>query len=143
MRRFAALGLVGLSLFVVGCSKPSMVGKWNVTGIPNIPAGSTVTMDFTETKSTGVISMTQMGMELKITSEDTYTFDGKTLSMTNVSVKIDEGSLPASVKAYLPMMKKEMEKAQGKTTKGEIKFDGDTATWTTEQGPVTLTKVKA
>jgi hypothetical protein len=144
VRSLGALALCTAALFVAGCSSgPSLVGKWNATGIKGIPAGSTVVMDFKADTVTTDATISQAGMTIKVKSEATYKIEGTKLSMTTTKSSVDEASLPAAIKPMLPMIKAEMEKQNGQVASGELKITGDTATIEDPKtGNITLTKVK-
>jgi hypothetical protein len=131
-----------MSILLVGCSKPSLVGKWNVTGTKGLPPGSTLVMEFTDSKYSGDLTISQMGANIKIKSDGNYTFDGKKVVMTTTSSKIDESTVPAALKAMLPMIKQQMDAQNGKAIEGETKIEGDTVTITDKDSSQTLTRIK-
>jgi hypothetical protein len=142
MRTLALTSVLLLTLCAVGCSKPSIDGKWNVAGMQQVPAGSTVTMDLNGGNYTSDMSITQMGANIKIKASGTYTFDGKQLTMVNKDIVLDEASMPAQLKAFIPQAKAEFQKEKGKSMTGDVTIDGDKVTVAFKEGPMTLTKVK-
>lgn len=124
------------ALWISGCSKPSMVGKWAMSG-GQMPQGMNVVVDFaSDNKFKMAISGAVGGVNLKISGDGTYKMDGENFEMTTTSSKVEE---PAALRQ---MIEGQLKSSIGKTEKGKIKIEGDTATFTAQQ-TITFTKVKS
>lgn len=128
---------------LVGCSHgPSLVGKWTVSG-DKVPKSSKLGMEFTSSGFTQTTDMEQMGVNIHIDTNGTYTFDGKKLKMTVTDMKLDDSKIPAQYKEIAKSgFAAQAAAAKGKTEEIDVKLDGDTATFTQPKGSATLTRVK-
>jgi hypothetical protein len=141
MRRFVAASFVTASLLLAGCSKPSIVGKWNMSG-GQMPAGTVATIEFKENTFTSDVKLSAPGMVLKMAGTGTYTYDGKTLKQTTTGITIDDSGLPAAQKKQLAQVKPMIDAEVKKTIEGEAKLEGDTLTVSAKEGVVTYTRIK-
>ncbi len=138
MKQTLALA-IPLFLLLAGCSKPSLVGTWELKS----PAMVT-TMEFTDTtfKSTSLKIMDKKpvivnGEAIRTETSGTYTFDGKQLTLTVTDVK-----LPDAMKSQKTPT--DMEKH---TSAQDAELNGDKLTISPAEGsqgvsPITLTRAK-
>ena len=120
----AVVATLGVSL--VGCAKPSPVGKW--TGTVSGMSGSTI--EFTADNKVKQTATSPMG---SVDAEGTYKVNGEKLDITITSVKAGGkdimGMLPANVKSNLT------QSVTWALKEGNLELIGN-------GGPTTLTPVK-
>lgn len=132
------------TLILAGCGGPSLAGDWTVSG-GQIPPGASSKISFTGNTYKMNVDVNQQGVNLKLTSDGSYTLNGEELSMTTNNIAIDDSAVPAAFKAFLEPIKKQLETAKGKTQTGKIKIEGETATFEGKDDkgqPVSLTFTK-
>lgn len=137
MRIYRMLPLALICL--AGCSGgPSLAGKWNMNA-PGMPAGSSLITEFTSNKFTTTLDTEQMGIKLHVETSGDYTYDGKKLKMTTTDIKIDDSKLPEMARKSI---KEAVEKEKGKSKEGDLKLEGDKATFSAPEGTLNMTRVK-
>lgn len=141
MRFFHVLPLVVICL--VGCSsKPSIVGKWNMSG-GTMPPGTKLVTEFKDTTFDVNAEATEAGMTLKFGFSGDYTYDGAKLKMTGKTVTLDDSTLPAMAKPMAKQIKEGIEKAVLTTEEGTAKLEGDVLTFVPASGKQsTFTRIK-
>ncbi len=137
MRKFA--WLIVCPMLLVACSKNPLVGKWNMSG-GSMPAAAKSVVEF---KGDGTfvmnVEISQMGIVAKIDSSGTYKMEGEKLTTTISKFNVDDSQIPA---AFRQVAKSQIEQSMNKPNEGTFKLEGDTGTWTTANGSMTLTKAK-
>ena len=137
MRKFA--WLIVCPMLLVACSKNSLVGKWNMSG-GSMPAAAKSVVEF---KSDGTfvmnVEISQMGIVAKIDSSGTYKMEGEKLTTTISKFNVDDSQIPA---AFRQVAKSQIEQSMNKPNEGTFKLEGETGTWSTANGSMTLTKAK-
>ena len=137
MRKFA--WLIVCPMLLVACSKNPLVGKWNMSG-GSMPAVAKSVVEF---KGDGTfvmnVEISQMGIVAKIDSSGTYKMEGEKLTTTISKFNVDDSQIPA---AFRQVAKSQIEQSMNKPNEGTFKLEGDTGTWTTANGSMTLTKAK-
>ncbi len=126
---------LGVALFVVsaigliGCSKPSVEGKWESVGatMQGLPpsAQMNLTADYAGSNVTVVMDMKQP-IAIKVTATGTYTFDGKVVTHKFTKVETDMSKVPAAVRPMLEGQLKSDVMAKQMSTSNEVTFEGDT-----------------
>ena len=85
------------------------------------------------------VEISQMGIVAKIDSSGTYKMEGEKLTTTISKFNVDDSQIPA---AFRQVAKSQIEQSMNKPNEGTFKLEGDTGTWTTANGSMTLTKAK-
>ena len=129
---------------LTACGSPSIVGKWNMSGMStgDVPAGSKMVTEFTDKTFTVNAEVEQGGSVVKFSFGGDYTFDGKKMKMVGKNVTLDESTIPAAGKSMIPLIKSSLEKALLTTSEGDAKLEGDTFTFTSNGKPTTFTRIK-
>ncbi|MFN8139790.1 MAG: hypothetical protein U0R49_08340 [Fimbriimonadales bacterium] len=147
----AVLVAAALVMIAVGCGGGGnkLAGKWNVTGIKNMPPGATTTMNFDSgDKMDMVMEMTNPAGagKIKITVMTTYTLSGDTMTIKANDAKFEFPGVEENVKK---MMEQGMEGAKAKMLEdigkgsGKLKWEGDNkVTITGTDGTATLERAK-
>ena len=137
MRKFA--WLIVCPMLLVACSKNPVVGKWNMSGGSMPPSAKSVV----EFKGDGTfvmnVEISQMGIVAKIDSSGTYKMEGEKLTTTISKFNVDDSQIPA---AFRQVAKSQIEQSMNKPNEGTFKLEGETGTWSTANGSMTLTKAK-
>jgi hypothetical protein len=134
-QRLLSLGtFTALSLTLLGCSKPSVVGKWQGTQSVQSPMGNQSLSFTTEYKADGTFSQNATVANMNIGAKGTYKVDGDKVTSSVTSV-----DAPPMIKAMAePALKKQINQTVS------FKVEGDNLTFT-GKGPsetLTMTRVK-
>jgi len=139
MRILHALPLAIVCL--VGCGGPSLAGKWD-TKAAGAPPGSKAVTEFTGSTFTMGLDMGQGDQSLHIDFSGDYTFDGKKLKMVGKKVVVDDSKIPAQFKSQVKAIQPMLEQQLLKTEEGDLKLEGDVATFNNGKTTTTFTKIK-
>lgn len=127
-----------LSLIVVGCARPTLVGNWTVQDGDLAKKGVNSTIEYKETTySMTTVMATPEGDDIRILTSGTYNLDGNTLMTTATDAKVDLSKLtPESRQKYSAQLTDEsVLKAAQSNPKMELRFIGkDKAELTSDKG---------
>ncbi|MBS1700985.1 MAG: hypothetical protein JST12_04935 [Armatimonadetes bacterium] len=135
MRTFCCLLLPVLCM--TGCGKPSLAGKWSVTGSKTVTAKS-ATAEFKDDTFTLDTAVGSGRASIKVIASGDYTFDGKKLTMTTTAVRIDDPRLQGGGSSF----QKFLEKTMLKTTESDIKIENDSFKFGSGDSQLTFTRGK-
>ncbi len=137
MRKLLLIGVVAISLALVGCNaKPSLVGKWK----GQIESqGQVMDADIDVSADKMVSVFTVQGMT--ITGTSSYKIEGDKIITTVEDVKMSGANVPPQVQSMLDAA---VAKEKGKKSTSTLKFkDNDTVELSAPQGGnMTWTRVK-
>jgi len=150
MRHLLALSA---ALVLAGCNTgPSLVGKWDVTGIPNMPAGATSTMSFAAPDKLTMVMHSDVPIPtvkatMTATINGTYTLKVDVLTIKASSADLKFEGLPEQLKTLAEQNaetgKKQMLDEINKNPDGKIKWEGaDKVTVSGSGSTMTLTRQK-
>jgi len=148
-RKFAFLVLAGLALTAAGCNsnKSKIVGKWKMVSIANKDGkeqkmdllGVTPLMEFTSDGNIKVgADMSGMSAELKEMMEKA----GKDAAKANEMQQVGKYKVSGDMIEFVDVEKKGGDSPFGKSNKLNLKIDGDTMTWTGEDGTIKFSRMK-
>jgi hypothetical protein len=124
--------LTVLSLTLLGCSKPSVVGKWQGSQSIQSPMGNQNLNFTTEYKADGTFSQSATVANMNVGAKGTYKVDGDKVTSTVTSVEA-----PPMIKKFVePTLKKQVNQTVS------FKVEGDNLTFTGAGQTMTMTRVK-
>ncbi len=130
MKKRISLAICALVLTLVGCSKPSVVGKWTATS-PDAP-GMSADVEFKQDgKMTQAMNFQASGRSLKIDVKGNYTLDASAKEPT-LTVKAESGMLNGT---SVPIP------ADKASQTGPVVFDKEGFTWTVSQDGKSIKQV--
>jgi len=147
MRKLAVALFVVSAVGLVGCSKPSVEGKWessaaNVEGLPP-GAEAKFIVEYAGSNVTATLDM-QKPIPLKMIATGTYTFDGTKLDHKFAKVDVDTSKLPAMARPLVEAQLKKEDLAAKMSGQQGITFEGgDTMIQKGAKGDTKFTRVKA
>ena len=121
MRARIALALVVVASALAGCSnQPSIVGKWNVTGVPVPNVSSSVAEFKSDGTSTMLLTMNMGQTNMKMQFDGTYKLTGDKLTQTVNKVNLID--LPKEMEALRGMVEGQMKNEMGKPQEFTIQW---------------------
>jgi hypothetical protein len=133
-RLFSLGALTALSITLLGCSKPSVIGKWQGTQTAQTPMGSQQINFTTEYKADGTFNQSATVANMNIGAKGTYKVDGDKVTSSVTSVEAPE----LIKKIAEPTLKKQINQTV------TFKVEGDNLTFTGKGAgeTMTMTRVK-
>jgi hypothetical protein len=119
-RLFSLGALTALSITLLGCAKPSVVGKWQGSQEVKSPMGNQQVNFTTEYKADGTFVQSATVANMNIGAKGTYKVDGDKVTSSVTSV-----DAPDMIKKFVePTMKKQINQTVS------FKLEGDNLTFT-------------
>lgn len=146
MRKLAVALFVVSAVGLVGCSKPSVEGKWeaNSATVEGMPPGAEMKVTATYQGSNVTVEMNMLKpIAMKMTATGTYVFDGKKVDHKFSKVDLDLSKVPAMVRPMLEGQLKSDVLAKQMSTSNEVTFEGDTMIQKDNKTTQKFTRVKA
>ena len=147
MRSPFALAPLLLPLLILGCKGNTLEGRWNATGLQNLPPSATVVFEFKggQAVMTFDVKMNQFG-EATIKADGPYKLEGETLTLTPSNVTFDDSKITdPKTKATIAQLglKDQLQKGMKDPVTYTVKFDSsDQVLLTSKQITATLTRIK-
>jgi hypothetical protein len=135
---------VSLTLFVVGCSKPNVVGKWKCDSMVGMPAGVAMSgiWEFTDSECNAKYDIKFNAMSMKADAKYNYSLVGNQIAMKLTSIHVDPKSLPKELEGMASQIETQMETQMKKQKLRETFEIKDGNLLITEAGQtMTFTKV--